>query len=217
MENFDDAQILYRIGALFNKYKYIFSVGLAIILIAIIGGSYWQRQKADKFTKAAEIFQDMLVADNKQDELVLATKQIVLQRDYPSTPYAAAGALLLAKHKIQAGDLAKAEELLRPVVEQKLGDGLLRNLAKIRLAAVLRERGDFSAALALLNQPKAKADSAYNFLYQEALGDLYVAKGDKQEAKSAYAQALQELPQGAQAGIIKMKLADLGVGENNAT
>lgn len=85
------------------------------------------------------------------------------------------------------------------------------HVARERLARVMQERGNLDAALKLLNE--AKPSKAYIAIYEEAKGDLHLAKGDRAQAKTAYLKALASVPTGAQAPLLHMKLLDVGVTE----
>ena len=50
-------------------------------------------------------------------------------------------------------------------------------------------------------------------MYSELRGDILLAQGDKEGAREAYLAAREQSQQG-RSGILELKLADLGVGED---
>ena len=70
------------------------------------------------------------------------------------------------------------------------------------------DSGNKDAALALLN---VKDEGGFESEYEELRGDIYLAKGQRDEARAAYREALKHLTEGSPyARILNMKLDDLG-------
>lgn len=183
-------------------FKYKKLIGLVIILglIVIFGFQVLRNHNQKQETKAADLFQAMLVEDGNGE---------LLLKGYSKTPYPQMAALLLAKKAVLEGDLPKAEEQLRWVIAQKKHNKLATHIATERLARVLLQLGKPDEALQLLT--KTKPDTAYEALYEEVIGDIYVAKNDNLQAKTAYMKAMVSLPEGAQNPLLQMKLMDLGL------
>lgn len=205
-------QELILIKQFVQKYgKYILAVLLAALLI-IAGTKFWQNRVQSRSAAAAQIFQDMMMAELQQNTNDATAKGEQLISDYSSTTYAPLSALLLAKIAVNAGDLDKAAERLQWVIKHRGAQKLTQNLATVRLSAVLQAQGKLDEALKLV---EAEPDPAYTALYAQARGNIYAAKGDAEKAKAAYEQALRSLPPGTQAPILQMQLMDLG-GDINA-
>lgn len=188
-------------------------VGLFVFFVVVsIGGNYWRKTRLQTATEASQIFQTMVMADIQQDTQTATAKGAQLISDYSSTPYAQFAGLILAKMAVAEGNLDKAVEKLRWVAEQKGSQNIVKHLATTRLSAVLLQQNKLDEALALVAD---EPDQAYVSLYAQARGDVYVAKGDQEQAKKAYMLAMQSLPQGVQSPVLQLKLLDLG-GEQDA-
>ncbi len=206
-----------------SKYKRIILgvfFGFALVLVAT---QYWRYYTKGQVLQASDLYQEMLNAENKDDQQQMDAKGQQLMQAYSSTPYPQLAALLLAKHAIIAGDNAQAEEKLRWVLAHKSSKSVALHIATTRLARILLEKRDFDAALKLLDTKKL--DSAYIALYEETRGDIYLAQGNNDQAKAAYTKALNSLAPGEEAPILQLKLMSLGgqpaveqsiIGEDNA-
>jgi len=103
------------------------------------------------------------------------------------TGYAVLALLDKAKIAVENQDFAQAEEALKQAVAQSTDD-VLSSVSVLRLAAVQFQLEQFDPALESLKLVKEQAwNGAKNIL----VGDIQLAKGDKEAAKSAYQQAQQ--------------------------
>lgn len=194
-----------------DRYKGVFLIGLCALLVIIGGARYWQSRSLDVSQRASDAFQEMLVANVQGSQNEASAKAQYIVDEFPRSPYAQFAALLLAKLQANEGNLDKAAEQLRWVIEQPIAKKFAGDLATLRLAAVLQAQGNYTEALGLLAVSK---DSKYASLFAEARGDIYLAQQDIDKAKEAYMQAMYNLMPGVQAPILQMKLVDLGVNNN---
>lgn len=203
------------LGQMYQKYKKLILVALVIVLTSIAIRQYWKYNMGIKISEASNLYQQMQAAYFKNDTAILNDTGEQLIKSYKGTPYYQASALLLAKSAVNQSNLDKAAEYLNLVVAQKNSKNPVFDIAVVRLANVMQGRGQLDEALKLLdNKPN---DKNYVALYEEAKGDLYLAKGDIKQAKASYKASLQSLPDGTQAPIIQMKLVDLGIGDDDAS
>ena len=103
------------------------------------------------------------------------------------TAYAVLALLDKAKIAVEKQDFTQAEEALKQAVAQSTDD-ILSSVTALRLAAVQFQLGQFDPALDSLKLVK---DQAWNGAKNILVGDIQLAKGDKETAKSAYQQAQQ--------------------------
>ena len=107
---------------------------------------------------------------------------------YPGTAYASMGALLAARYYFERNDLKNAKAQLQWVIERAASDDF-KQLARLRLAAVLLDEKAYDEALALLeSQPAA----AYEAQYAALRGDILLAKNQAADARAAYKLALEK-------------------------
>lgn len=179
--------------------------GLVLGLAGIFGWEAWQKARTSKSEHASQIYEDLKrVPVDKADRANELWAE--LSGDYASTPYAAQGALLLASQAAARQDWAGAQSRLEWVTKNS-GDAGLKKIAKLRLARVLWQQQKPDEALALL---ELADDDPFAALYQELRGDIQLAKGERDAARSAYEKALQLGPAAAGRESLQRKLDDLG-------
>jgi predicted negative regulator of RcsB-dependent stress response len=129
-----------------------------------------------------------------------------LERQYPSSPYADQAKLASAKAFVEDGELGRAADELKDVM-QNSHDSVLKLVARQRLARVQIAQHQPSDALATLNgaNPGALAPR-----YAEARGDAYYAMGDKSAALAQYRLARASDTGGmTDTGLLDLKISDL--------
>jgi predicted negative regulator of RcsB-dependent stress response len=98
------------------------------------------------------------------------------------------GALTAARFYFERGDQKSAKAQLQWVLEHAASDDL-RDIARLRLAALLLDEKAYDEALKLLDEKRA---AAYDAQYAAARGDVLVAKNDPAQARTAYRAALDK-------------------------
>jgi len=131
-----------------------------------------------------------------------------LQERAGRTAQAQQGALRVAQVLHDAGQTAPAQAALRVVVERS-GDDPLVAVARLRLAALALDARQFDEARQLASQP---VPPAFEGLRADRLGDVHLAAGDAEQARSAYRQAYAALGGDADLRrLVEAKLNALGV------
>ena len=90
-------------------------IGLVLGIAVILGWNYWQDHKKAQAEQASALYSQLIQAigaDKKDSAEKLAER---IQEQYPKTEYAAYSGLLLAKLKVQQGDVAKAQAILKGI------------------------------------------------------------------------------------------------------
>ncbi|WP_105903371.1 YfgM family protein [Vibrio gangliei] len=118
------------------------------------------------------------------------------------TSYAVLTALQLAQVQIDANKLDDALAQLK-WAQSHSSDETLTPMFAYRTARVLAEKAQYDEAIKAISDVKSDAWKARN---QELIGDIYLLKGDKDAAKSAYTQAQQD---GSNSQVLQLKLDDL--------
>lgn len=140
-----------------------------------------------------------------QTEMVSAQGQQIVA-NYPDTPYAALASLTLAKQHVDKGELTAAQHRLQWVIDHAKQPDIL-HVARLRLARVLLADDQAVQAQTLL----AHVDmESYTAIYQELRGDIYLAQQQMDQARLAYADALEALDERDDRQLLQMKLDDLG-------
>jgi predicted negative regulator of RcsB-dependent stress response len=118
------------------------------------------------------------------------------------------GALVAARYYFDHRDLKSAKAQLQWVIEHAATDDF-RDLARLRLAAVLLDEKAYDEALGAADAPHG---AAYDSQFAAIKGDILVAKKQPAEAKAAYKLALDKAPEGDQAfrNSVRMRMEALG-------
>jgi predicted negative regulator of RcsB-dependent stress response len=98
------------------------------------------------------------------------------------------GALVAARFHFDRSDLKSAKAQLQWVLDNTPSEEL-RDLARLRLAAVLLDEKAYDEALKLLNAPHA---TAFEAQYAATRGDVLLAKNQTADARAAYKLALEK-------------------------
>ena len=183
--------------------------GGILLGLAVLYGGRAYLQKQDNYTAAASVQFDAMVQALAQDKPdVVSTHAETLLGQFADTAYAVTAALTMAKIKVDAGDLLAAESHLRWALNKASHEGL-KHTARLRLARVLLANGKADDALQSLSNVNP---GSFTASYEEVKGDIYVAKGSVEQARSAYSLALAALKPGDRGrNFLEMKLDDLGV------
>jgi predicted negative regulator of RcsB-dependent stress response len=176
--------------------------------LAFAGWQGWRWYSANQSAHAAGLFDTLARAAQGGDAKALRDSTGTLIESYPRTLYAPMGALVAARFYFDRNDLKAAKAQLEWVIEHSSSDDF-RDLARLRLAAILLDEKAYDEALKLL---EAKHGAAYDSQYAALRGDVLVAKNQPAEARAAYQAALEKAgkEQGAFRETVRMRLEALG-------
>ncbi len=186
-------------------------IGLVLGITIILGWNFWQEHKKNQAEQASAIYSELIQAltADKQDSVFKLTEH--LKAEYPKTEYAVYGQLLLAKSKIQQGDLVQAKTILTEVGASSSPE--LSNVAKLRLVRLMLANGEYEQGLALINSIDPATSTSFSGNYDELVGDLYVALDRLDQARSSYQKALES---GYRSALLQIKIDDLTAPEKVA-
>ncbi|GHD62914.1 YfgM family protein [Jeongeupia chitinilytica] len=181
--------------------------GAVVAALAVWGGwAGWEHRQASQAHQAGDLY-SQAETQLQTDPAKLAGTAKTIEQQFGSTGYAARASLLAAKADINASKPADAEAQVKWAIANAK-EAPLRDVARLRLAAIQLDAGQFDAALATL---QAREDDAYTALFAEARGDVLVEKGDKAGARDAYRDAQSKLPKDApNLKFVEVKLEALG-------
>jgi predicted negative regulator of RcsB-dependent stress response len=180
--------------------------GVVLGLAVLFGGKAWFAYQERNAQSASNIFAVMMAALQNGDALNAGEKAGMLLADYSNTPYAALGALALARVRLEEGQLDAARGQLQWVLDNSDSE-IFRDIASLRLARVLIASGELDAAAAIAG--KAPSDGAFEGLFAEVRGDIQRARGDLVAASDAYQQALAAMPgESQQRELLQLKYTD---------
>lgn len=158
-------------------------VAAAVGVLGWQGWNWWQRNQA---VTASTLYAGLEQAAAQQDVKRAREFAGELIDKYAGTAYAGMGALLSAKVQADGGDLKTAKAQLTWAAENG-NDPALRDLARLRLAAVLLDEKAYDEAL---KQLAAEPAAPFAARYAELRGDVLAEQGKRAEARAAYEAAL---------------------------
>jgi predicted negative regulator of RcsB-dependent stress response len=202
-----DQEELDKLKAWWKNYGNSVIFGVLLGAAILVGFRYWT-QHTEQRLQAASVLYDLMMQDfhSKRPEMAFKSGESLLN-DYSSTPYAGIAGLMLARMDFEAGDAVSGRKHLQWVVEHAK-DAATMHAARLRLARINLDSGDKQAALVLLD---VKDQAGFEAEYAELKGDIYLAQGQREQARTAYREALKQLPAGSPyAPVLNMKLDDLG-------
>jgi predicted negative regulator of RcsB-dependent stress response len=166
----------------------------ALAVLAWQGWNWWQRNQS---AQASSLYGGLQQAVAQKDAKRAREMAGELIDKYSGTAYAGMGALISARIQLESGDTKTARAQLGWAAEN-VKDDSLRDLARLRLAAVLLDEKAYDEALKQL-----AVDPVESLLprFGEMKGDILAAQAKPAEAKAAYETALAKLDQAADGGV----------------
>ena len=164
-------------------------LGGVIVALAGLAGWNWWKDRQDRLgVEASALYEQMTDALQKNDPTRAKSIAASLEKQYPGSPYVDQAHLFEARLAVEANDFAKADSLLRGIMD-RTKDEQLALVARLRLARVQLAQNKPDDALATLN---AKPAGAFEARFHEVRGDALFAKGDKSGALKEYLAALAQ-------------------------
>lgn len=180
---------------------------VAALLFAVAGYEFWKNRSASKAAEAAAYFDRMQEALQAGDKKLAKEAGATLIDKFSATPYAPRAALTLAGVNAGDKDLKSAKAQLEWTIEHAK-EAALRDVSRLRLAAILLDEKQYDAALAQLN---ATHTEAFGPRFDDLKGDVHLAQGKKEEARAAYSAAYAKLKEtNPLRSVVEMKLDSLG-------
>ena len=184
---------------------------VAVVIALAVGFAGWQAWRwyqANQAAQASVLYEAVTKAAQANDAKALRDAGGTLVESYPGTLYASMGALVAARHYFERNDLKNAKAQLQWVIDRSPSEDF-KDLARLRLAAVLLDEKAHDEALKLLD---AKPAAPYEAQYAALRGDVLLAKNQAAEAKAAYKLALEKADgkEGAFHESVRMRLEALG-------
>ncbi|WP_456406217.1 YfgM family protein [Thiolapillus sp.] len=178
--------------------------GVALGLAVVGGGKGWLEYQRIQAENASANFENFSQAALMGDLEAAEQRGEALLKEHKGSTYALFTALELARLQYEAGDKDKAKAKLQWVLDN--GDkAAISQLAKIRMARLMLDMKAYDEAASLTANP---AEDAYQGEFLSIQGEIKLAQGDKEAAKTAFSQALEKGV--SNPGLIRMKLTELG-------
>ena len=183
-------------------------VGALLIAVLALGGwRGWQYYQNKQATEAATLYAEFVRQLESGDAKRVNDAAAAVMDKYGPTAYAARAALLAAQINESSKDIARAKTQLQWTLDHA-GEATLKDVARLRLAAILLDEKKYDEAMQLLN---AAHPDSFNGLYADLKGDVLSAQGKTDEARTAYKLAFEKTDaKSMYRNLIQMKLDALG-------
>jgi len=187
VELYDEHEQSERVRNWVREYGASIVTGVLLAVAGVFGIQYWQTSQHNQRILASE-YLEVIREEVANDQLDFALEQFAAMREaVGDSAQTGLAALLLAGAQVKAGQLEAAAQALRDVLTNPRLESI-RPIATLRLARVVQAQGDFSGALALLDEMPA---AGFEGAWAEVRGDLLLAAGQPERARDAYQQALE--------------------------
>ena len=201
-----EEQQIEAIKQFWKRYGSWLVSGVVAIILVWFGWQYWQERQIENRSQASTAYQQVLesLADEQRETANLQARQII--GTYPNTPYAQLSALILADLAVENNDLQQAEQQLEWAASNGT-DVAIGYIAQLRLARIYLADNKLDAALKIV---QTIDDETFSPTAKAIEGDVWVAKGDIDAARTAYQIALENLtPDNPWYELVSMKLVNL--------
>lgn len=178
----EEQETLDELKAWWRQYGLWVKLGLgALVLVAASygGWNYWQTSQRNA---AGALYFDLEAAFDSRDTVKVRELADKLAADHPDSAYAPRAQMLAARRDLEAGKPDDAEKRLRRVVAEAK-DPVMRDMARLRLSALLLDERKHEAALKALDKVEV---AQYGRLFDDRRGDILMGLGKTAEARKAW-------------------------------
>ena len=166
----------------------------------------WETGKRQQASAEYQVMLELLEADNMD---AAVPNYEVLKLEFPKSAYTSMASLMMAKARLQAGQLDLAANALMHAKDNAQPEPM-KVIATERLARVRLSQGDADAAQKLLDG--VISEKGFEAQFAELRGDIYLAKGETELAIKSYQESLAQLEEGVGNRVyLTIKLEALGV------
>jgi predicted negative regulator of RcsB-dependent stress response len=168
--------------AFWKRYGNLITWVITAALLAFASWNAWGWYQRDQAAKAGAMFEELDKAAAAGDVERAGRVFNDMKERFPGTTLTQQAGLLAAKLQFDKGQAETAQASLGWVAD-KAGEDEYRSIARLRLAGLQLDAKQYDAALKTLEAVTAKEFAA---LAADRRGDVLLAQGKKDEARSAY-------------------------------
>lgn len=190
-----------------ERYGNLVTVAVVVVALATTALSGWRWYQNRQTERASLLYLAVQEGLQGNNQTRVREAAVQLTDKYPGTGYAVLAALIAARLDFEGGDTKAARTRLEWAIANAKQDEF-RDLARLRLAAVLVDDRDLVAALRVLD---AKRGKAFDALFLDLRGDVLLAQGDANAARNTYQLAFDKLEEKSPyRNLVQLKLDALG-------
>ena len=203
----EEQEQLDQLKAFWSQYGNLITWLLILALGAYAAWNGWNWWQRDQGSKAAAIFEELDKSFQSGDVAKTAGIFADMKERFPRTTITQQGALLTAKLQADKGQADAAVGTLEWVAAQA-AEPEYQTIARLRLAGLLLDQKKYDEALKQLDAATAKDFEA---LVADRRGDVLVAQGKPEEARTAFQRAWKAMdPKVSYRRLIEAKLTAMG-------
>ncbi|MBE9548992.1 MAG: tetratricopeptide repeat protein [Proteobacteria bacterium] len=195
VEIYDDHEQSERVRQWVKENGAAIVMGIVLAIGGLYGWKFWQNQTKDAQMQVAAEFQGLATAlDLSRFDQAYGHFETI-KTDYPNSTYNPMAHLMIARARLNQGQVDLAESLYRELLKSNdESSQFIKFIAAERLARLLLSEGKTDKAKELLDTYSGNEPFAARFA--EVRGDLLAASGDADGARAAYQKALDSMEAG---------------------
>lgn len=184
----EEQEQLASLKAFWAKYGNFILTVLILVFGAFAINNGWKWWQSSQSLEAVAAYEKLEAAVAQGDIALVGDIQKTLVDEHSGTSYAARGSLLASKALFDEGKIEEAKTSLQWVANEAKLDEYAAT-ARLMLAGIQLEEGDFTAAKGTLD----KTYAGFEGLFHDRLGDIALAENDPATARTQYEAALAKL------------------------
>lgn len=207
MQNLEEQERIDALKDWWKRWGSVISLLLGLTVLVLAAWQGWRYYNNVKAREAAAAFAAIGNTGAAIEAKKARDAAAVLLEKYPNTAYAPKAVLLAAKANYENNDAKSAQAQLAWVIDHAK-DSAMRDIARLRLAAIALDAKRYDEVVKLLTAPH---QAAFDALFLDAQGDLALAQGKRKEARASYQAALVKFAEtDAYRQVVEVKLNALG-------
>ncbi|EOA04808.1 hypothetical protein HFRIS_010544 [Herbaspirillum frisingense GSF30] len=184
----EEQEQLDSIKAWWAKYGNLVTWALIIALAAYAAWTGWNTYQARQSGQASVLYEEQQKSFAAKDNAKVQRAASDIQDKFSGTAYAEMSALVAARSAFDANDIETAKKQLQWVIDHGRGKEY-KAIAAVRLAGVLLDAKSYDEAFKLLS---GDYPAQFAGAIADRKGDVLLAQGKRDEARSAYKLALEK-------------------------
>ena len=185
----EEQEQIAQLKAWWAQYGNLVVTMLLVLALGFAGWTLWSKHRSNSAAEASSLYFALQRAAETEDAAQARKLAGEMISKHGGTVQAQLGALLSAGVQFQKNDLDNARPHLEWAAD-KGKDAVLRDIARLRLAAVLMQQGAVDEALARL-QPVP--EGVLKARFEDLRGDALASQGRAAEARTAWQAAFTAL------------------------
>ena len=177
-------------------------IGVIVGLGGIYGWNYYQKAQLEVMAQNSLAFSEVVEQVAKPESLLVDGEKVVTE--YSSSQYSQLAQLLMVKTLVEKKDFDQAVAILNQVIASDVTQAV-KSIATMRLARIEAAQQKNDQALKTLTK---LTDVAFVAQKNELQGDIYLAQGNQDGARTPYQAAIHASPEQSNPDL-QMKLNDL--------